>query len=261
MHNIIKTTLLLALFATQSHASQCFHHFNPAAWHNQGTAIVLCLNSGEMNNCDVYFEGQKVLDLYKHGNTDHDRVVWTNYNVMLDVAPLDVLCRGDNNKYYNYRIPNVSGMFNPGVCTIGRNYIGPEEFCGEDHEPILSVEKVGRGTGTVTSDQIGLGGKALNCDSICQSDSQSFFANLQQKVTLTATPDEGYSFLGWDGECEAVEECIPVEEGDCEEPKACIVTMGSDKNIMARFEPINALPAILSLLILNKRYTDAQPDN
>ena len=56
--------------------------------------------------------------------------------------------------------------------------------------PTLTVNKTGAGTGTVTSDPLG-----INCGSICNAS-----YNHGTSVTSTATADPGSTFAGWSGE-------------------------------------------------------------
>ena len=67
--------------------------------------------------------------------------------------------------------------------------------------------------GTVT-------GPGINCPEDC---SESYEEGTQ--VTLTATPSEGFSFVGWDGDCSGCE------------GTTCTITMDSDKTCTAEFEP------------------------
>ena len=52
-----------------------YDHYNPAAWHGKGSAIVLCSNSPTMDSCDI--DGTS---LVQHGSLDRGRVVFTSYN-------------------------------------------------------------------------------------------------------------------------------------------------------------------------------------
>jgi hypothetical protein len=79
----------------------------------------------------------------------------------------------------------------------------------------LTVGKQGRGTGTVTSDPVG-----INCGPACQ-----FSYQRGTTVTLTATPDEGSSFNDW-------------HEGPCNNSSAtiCQLVMESDQTVSAHFD-------------------------
>lgn len=77
----------------------------------------------------------------------------------------------------------------------------------------LSVEKTGNGSGTVTSDPVGID-CGLNC-------SETFDEGTL--VTLTATPDDDSVFAGWSG-CDTTSDTT------------CTVTLGSSTEVTASFE-------------------------
>ena len=83
-------------------------------------------------------------------------------------------------------------------------------------EKTLRVTKAGNGFGTVTSSPSG-----IECDESCTEDSGEF--NQGTKVTLTATPDEGSFFAGWEGDCSG-------------EGNPADITLSSNKNCTAIFE-------------------------
>ena len=68
----------------------------------------------------------------------------------------------------------------------------------------LTVSRAGKGVGTVTSD---VGGIA--CGSTCQA---NFSSN--EPVTLTATPNDTSSFVGWKGDCSGTDTCMVTMTGD-----------------------------------------------
>jgi List-Bact-rpt repeat protein len=76
---------------------------------------------------------------------------------------------------------------------------------------VLTVTKVGGGTGTVTSTPAG-----INCGATC-----SFAFNINTTVTLTATPAAGSAFTSWTGVCTG--------------SAACIVTMSAAQTVTAMF--------------------------
>lgn len=77
----------------------------------------------------------------------------------------------------------------------------------------LTIAKNGFGTGTVTSNPMG-----INCGSTCNA---AFTQGTL--VTLTANPDMGSSFFGWSGACSGTS-------------STCIVTMSQDINVTATFD-------------------------
>ena len=80
---------------------------------------------------------------------------------------------------------------------------------------VLSVSKLGSGSGTVTSNPSG-----INCGSTC---SASFAANVQ--VTLSAIPYSISVFERWIGDCSG---------------SSCILQMNSNKSVIAIFNEISA---------------------
>ena len=77
---------------------------------------------------------------------------------------------------------------------------------------VLTVDKVGRGSGTVVSSPGG-----INCGPDC---SEAYAKGTM--VELTATPDEGSTFVGFEG-------------GNCGGQQTCIVRMNRSRDIQARF--------------------------
>lgn len=68
------TTTTTAKSDTSDNADLKYSHYNPAAWHGAGSAIVLCSNSPKMIACEI--EGQ---NLVQHGSYDKGRQVFTSY--------------------------------------------------------------------------------------------------------------------------------------------------------------------------------------
>jgi hypothetical protein len=66
----------------------------------------------------------------------------------------------------------------------------------------LKVEKAGEGTGTVTSDPAG-----INCGAVCEAtfghvtSGKLMGTGEGTQVILTATPDAGFAFVAWGGNC------------------------------------------------------------
>ncbi len=89
---------------------------------------------------------------------------------------------------------------------------------------ILTVSKSSGGNGTVTSNPAG-----INCGATCTANFTS-----GTSVTLTATPDSGYSFSGW--------------SGDCTGP-SCTVLMDAAKNVTALFASIPPPAYLLSVTL------------
>lgn len=84
---------------------------------------------------------------------------------------------------------------------------------------LLTVNKTGAGTGTVTASAVPGGTpNGLNCGPTC-----SFVYNPGAVVTLTATASGGSTFMGWSGE-------------GCSGTGSCVVTMSQARNVTAVFQ-------------------------
>ncbi|MEK6683811.1 MAG: Ig-like domain-containing protein, partial [Nitrospirota bacterium] len=90
--------------------------------------------------------------------------------------------------------------------------------------PILTVTVAGTGSGTVTSDPTG-----IDCGMICAA---AF--DIGTVVTLTAGPDVGSVFAGWNGE-------------GCTGTGACAVTMDAVKSVTAAFD---LTPQLVSITVV-----------
>lgn len=117
-----------------------------------------------------------------------------------------------------YSISSVSGC---GGHLSGNTYTtGPitapcmvsASFSANTTKHKLTVEKMGTGSGTVTSSPAG-----ISCGSTC-----SYDFNAGTSVTLTAEAGTGATFAGWSG-------------GGCSGTGTCTVTLDSDKAVIAIF--------------------------
>ncbi|WP_457600085.1 SBBP repeat-containing protein, partial [Hydrogenivirga sp.] len=79
---------------------------------------------------------------------------------------------------------------------------------------VLTVNKTGTGSGTVTSNSPG-----INCGTDCD---ETYMAGTS--VTLTASPDANTVFMGWGGDCES-----------CGGNESCILSMNENKTCTASF--------------------------
>ncbi len=240
-------------------ATECYHHYNNSAWHGNGMAIVFCLNSGGIENpsgssypmaaCEARYHDTnvKISDWSQHGSLDKGRQIFTDYNTPGATvnAPMDIMCTGKNGKTYTYFIPDSNQWSDPGVCPEGGGYLGGAA-CMNDHNLILTVKKSGKGTGNVSGDVAGDITGAIDCNSGCSQDEAHYQLDSIKTVTLTATPDDGYEFLGW--------------EGDCVGNSTCQFTMNTDKDVTAVFgvggvpTVAGGLPTIIASL-LRPKYT------
>jgi hypothetical protein len=97
---------------------------------------------------------------------------------------------------------------------------------------LLSVDKAGTGSGTVTSNPPG-----IDCGKYCKgSFANEMFARGQ--IILTASPDDGSVFDGWTDDCP-----IP---GSGDKANECTVTLqtAKDTNVTANFSPKNVTPTL-----------------
>lgn len=99
----------------------------------------------------------------------------------------------------------MSTLGAPGSATVTIND-------NEVPDMILTVTRIGNGTGTVTSSPSG-----IDCGSDC---TEAYFPD--QLVTLTATPDAGSKFAGWSGGCTGTS-------------TTCQVTLNISKSVNAQF--------------------------
>lgn len=105
--------------------------------------------------------------------------------------------------------PSVSGNYK---LTVGGIFF-----------PMLTVERAGGGSGTVTSSPAGID---------CGNDCSAQFANTTP-ITLTATPDANSTFTGWSG-------------GGCSGTGTCQLTLSANTTVTATFGPICVLPIDLN---------------
>ncbi len=84
---------------------------------------------------------------------------------------------------------------------------------------MLTVEKTGKGAGTVKTPPAG-----VNCPRTCSRQVESFYKDTT--VTLTQAPVKGSAFVEWTGACAG--------------SGTCAVTMSEARTVGARFEPIGA---------------------
>jgi uncharacterized repeat protein (TIGR02543 family) len=85
----------------------------------------------------------------------------------------------------------------------------------QEFDPVLTVTVVG--SGHVTSDD-----EQIDCPPDCTATYSC--SEGCPTVTLTATADPGWVFVGWSGDCEGTGECV--------------LTMDDDRSVTATFEPI-----------------------
>jgi hypothetical protein len=83
----------------------------------------------------------------------------------------------------------------------------------------LAVAKTGAGEGTVTSEPAG-----INCGTACAAE-----YNAGEEVVLTAVPDPGSAFAGWNG-------------GGCNGTSPCHLTIGGNTEVSAEFEALPPAP-------------------
>ena len=100
-------------------------------------------------------------------------------------------------------------------------------------DPPLKVLKMGLGSGTVTSSPAG-----INCGPTCEAGYAS-----TDTVTLTATPDAGSTFAGWDIDPDADSGTTP----DCSGSVAtCTLSMNVARSVRPVFDLTTAIPTLAS---------------
>ncbi len=117
--------------------------------------------------------------------------------------------------------------------------MGADEFLIQTNPKFLLNIKVGDGNGSITSVPAG-----ISCGEDC---SESYEEGTQ--VTLTATPSEGFSFAGWNGDCAA-----------CGNDPQCTITMDADKTCTANFEPVSNEPPVIDSFTAEPNSGDAPLD-
>ncbi|MCK9364544.1 MAG: Ig-like domain-containing protein [Syntrophales bacterium] len=131
----------------------------------------------------------------------------SNGDFILKVEAGTVSVQAEANGYQSATIPNVQVQ------------AGQETVVDISMLPLtaaLTVAKTGNGLGTVTSNPAG-----INCGVDCTETYNSGTA-----VTLTASPDSGFTFAGWSGACSGT-------------ASACDVAMDADKSVSAAFADIS----------------------
>ena len=236
--------------STVTEASVCYHHYNGDAWHNQGAAIVLCLNSGPegdndgmpMVGCQVrpHEETDVLTSFYPHGGLDHGRQVLTDPNIQLGRISVDIICTDKKGRTYSYPVPNAAAMTYSGTCSSDTGYVGSRELCNADYNYRLTVTKTG-GKGSVTGSSKGMLTGKIDCQTNCTVQSTDYHSFSDKLVKLTATPAAGYSLVKWQGNCERVI------------GQDCYVNMDSDKTVTAVFgNKVKNVPVSRNMLLLGK---------
>jgi hypothetical protein len=90
---------------------------------------------------------------------------------------------------------------------------------------LLTVTKLGKGSGNVSSTPAGISCGAVCSDSLARG----------SQVILTAQPDAGSILTGWSGACAGRD-------------LTCSLTMDSDASVTAEFNPLNITPILYWLL-------------
>ncbi len=104
------------------------------------------------------------------------------------------------------------GCTGTGTCTVTMNSDTSITATFNRRPYNLTASKIGTGSGTITSNPLG-----INCGVDC---SEAYASGTS--VTLTAIPDTGFVFGGWSG-------------GGCSGTGTCIVTMNADTTVNATF--------------------------
>jgi len=142
--------------------------------------------------------------------------------------PLGIDCGADCSEVYNHNTvvtltaaPEIGSAFAgwSGACTGAETCVVTMDAAKTVTATFslnaytLTVDKAGTGTGTVTSDPLG-----IDCGADC-----SEVYDYSTVVTLTAAPAIGSTFAGWSGACTGT--------------GTCVVTMDAAKTVTANFTP------------------------
>jgi hypothetical protein len=126
------------------------------------------------------------------GSTVKIKLLWKCVSSICKL-PVTIVSSTPNDGTYNWNVSHAGA--NVKICVYSNTYTYPSvSDCSDDYftiirMPLLMVTKTGTGFGTVT-------GPGIDCGSDC---SESFVYGTG--ITLTATPDAGYVFGGWSGDC------------------------------------------------------------
>ena len=137
--------------------------------------------------------------------------------------------------------PQVSSAPDGSAVAVWRSFKGNDiiqSISTLQPTPLLGVAKTGSGDGTVSSTPGG-----IDCGTVCASTHPSF-----TKVTLTATPDSGSFFKGWQGACAD------------QVGKTCELTMLGDQNVIAGFRVLpDEEQAGLEIIRVNPKNPKVEP--
>ena len=121
-------------------------------------------------------------------------------------------------------------MFTTGVVLF---LVALALFANPPDDPPLKVLKMGLGSGTVTSSPAG-----INCGGTCEAGYAS-----TDIVTLTATPDAGSTFAGWDIDADADPGTTPDCTGTI---PTCTLSMSVARSVRPVFDLTPAIPTLAS---------------
>jgi len=126
-----------------------------------------------------------------------------------------------NSSFAGWSGGGCSGTNPTCIVTLSASEKITATFTATQGAPVLSVTRVGTGTGTVTSSPSG-----INCGTTCKA---SF--PLGTNVTLTATASANSTFAGWTG-------------ANCSTSPTCVVTLNASENVIATFDIIQSQPTL-----------------
>ncbi len=128
--------LAVTLFPAHASGSNCYDHYNPAAWKGKGLAIVFCRNNSDATKgsyiaqCELrYHKGAKIKGLTRHGSLDKGRVLYADYNTTgaKYTFAVDVVCKTKAAATMTFTMASGAKYYNG--CCQNKQY-GSVACCG-----------------------------------------------------------------------------------------------------------------------------------
>lgn len=135
----------------------------------------------------------------------------------IKIVTADTTCKTNEVKL-SWDVAGVQGPQGPAGPQGPQGPAGAQGPAGPTNVFGLSVSKTGTGTGLVTSSDTGI---------VCDPDCTEVYP-AGTSVTLTATPANGSTFIGW--------------SGDCSNTGSCTLTLSATRTVAAQFDLVTTPP-------------------